>query len=63
MTEDIHANSARTAAARDGVLQSRALQREGRAADLLGALIFLSCEDSAFITGQTIVVDGGSVNT
>jgi NAD(P)-dependent dehydrogenase (short-subunit alcohol dehydrogenase family) len=44
-------------------VQSRALQREGHAADLLGTLIFLSSEDSDFITGQTVVVDGGSVNT
>jgi NAD(P)-dependent dehydrogenase (short-subunit alcohol dehydrogenase family) len=62
-TEGTHANSARTAAARDQVIRSRALQRDGYPADLLGALIFLSSGDSDFITGQTIVVDGGSVNT
>jgi len=62
-TEGSHANSARIAAVRDGVVKSRALQREGHAVDLLGALIFLSSDDSNFITGQTIVVDGGSVNT
>jgi len=62
-TKESPANSARVAAIRDRVLQSRALQREGHAADLLGTLIFLSSEDSDFITGQTIVVDGGSVNT
>ena len=31
--------------------------------DLLGALIFLASADSDFITGQTIAVDGGNVNT
>ena len=29
--------------------------------DLVGALIFLSSDDSDFITGQTILVDGGRV--
>ena len=62
-TDGIHANSDRTTAARDRVVQSRAFQRDGYPADLLGALIFLSAADSDFITGQTIVVDGGSINT
>ena len=30
--------------------------------DLLGALVFLASSDSDFVTGQSIVVDGGSVN-
>ena len=29
--------------------------------DLLGALVFLSSDDSDFVTGQTILVDGGRV--
>ena len=29
--------------------------------DLVGTLVFLASTDSDFITGQTIVVDGGSV--
>ena len=62
-TDGDHANSPRIAAARDGVIRSRAFQREGYPTDLLGALIFLSSPDSDFITGQTIAVDGGSVNT
>ena len=62
-TAGTHANADRTAATRDRVVESRALQRDGYPADLLGALIFLAAEDSDFITGQTIVVDGGSINT
>jgi NAD(P)-dependent dehydrogenase (short-subunit alcohol dehydrogenase family) len=30
-------------------------------ADLVGAMAFLASDDAAFITGQTLVVDGGSV--
>jgi NAD(P)-dependent dehydrogenase (short-subunit alcohol dehydrogenase family) len=62
-TDGVHANADRTAAARDRVVESRALQREGYPVDLLGALIFLASEDSDFITGQTVAVDGGSINT
>jgi NAD(P)-dependent dehydrogenase (short-subunit alcohol dehydrogenase family) len=29
--------------------------------DLIGALLFLASSDSNFVTGQTLVVDGGSV--
>ncbi|HEX9465389.1 MAG TPA: SDR family oxidoreductase [Alphaproteobacteria bacterium] len=42
-------------------IASRALKREMVPEDLLGALVFLSAADSDFMTGQTIVVDGGSV--
>lgn len=47
----------------DAVLASRAFKRHGYPNDLIGALLFLASDDSDFVTGQTIVVDGGSVNT
>lgn len=37
------------------------LGRMGTPADLVGAAIFLACDDSAYITAQTLNVDGGSV--
>jgi len=40
---------------------SRCLKREQTSDDLIGALIFLAAADSDFVTGQTLVVDGGSV--
>jgi NAD(P)-dependent dehydrogenase (short-subunit alcohol dehydrogenase family) len=49
--------------ARERAVQSRALRRDEQPQDLLGALIFLASADSDFITGQSIVVDGGNVNT
>ena len=39
---------------------SRAIQRDERPDDLVGAVSFLASEDAAFMTGQTLVVDGGS---
>jgi NAD(P)-dependent dehydrogenase (short-subunit alcohol dehydrogenase family) len=45
------------------VRNSRAFKRDMFPEDLLGALVFLASSDSDFITGQTIAVDGGSINT
>lgn len=36
-----------------------ALRRASRPGDIVGAALFLSGPDSAYITGQTLVVDGG----
>lgn len=44
------------------VRNSRAFRRDAYPEDLLGTLVFLASSDSDFITGQSIVVDGGSVN-
>ena len=44
------------------VRNSRAFKRDGYPEDLLGTLVFLASSDSDFVTGQSIVVDGGSVN-
>ena len=39
---------------------TRAIKRDETPDDLVGAVSFLASEDAAFITGQTLVVDGGS---
>ncbi len=41
-------------------VQVRVIQRDQHPADLVGAAKFLSGPDSSFITGQTLVVDGGA---
>lgn len=41
--------------------KSRALAREEVPEDLVGACVFLASAESDFITGQTLVVDGGQV--
>jgi NAD(P)-dependent dehydrogenase (short-subunit alcohol dehydrogenase family) len=39
---------------------TRAIARDEKPEDLVGTVSFLASEDAAFITGQTLVVDGGS---
>ena len=61
MSETVLANPDITAFQREAVLASRALKREASAEDVEGTVVFLASQDSAFMTGQTLVVDGGSV--
>src|SRR5882762_10208959 len=39
--------------------EQQAIKRLGEAKDVTGAVLFLTSNDAAFITGQAIVVDGG----
>lgn len=41
-------------------LQGRAIPRDQYPEDLVGAVLFLSSNDASFMTGQTLVVDGGT---
>jgi NAD(P)-dependent dehydrogenase (short-subunit alcohol dehydrogenase family) len=59
----VRENPEHVATARPAVLQIRALRRDAYPEDLLGALVFLASSESDFVTGQTLAVDGGSVNT
>jgi NAD(P)-dependent dehydrogenase (short-subunit alcohol dehydrogenase family) len=45
----------------DAVRQSRAFKRDEVPEDLEGAAVFLASSDSAFMSGQTVIVDGGSI--
>jgi NAD(P)-dependent dehydrogenase (short-subunit alcohol dehydrogenase family) len=56
------ANATHVEEERAPVRNSRAFKRDAYPEDLLGTLIFLASSDSDFVTGQSIVVDGGSVN-
>jgi len=42
-------------------ISTRSLKRAQEPDDLVGTVMFLSSEESDFVTGQTIVVDGGSL--
>jgi NAD(P)-dependent dehydrogenase (short-subunit alcohol dehydrogenase family) len=47
-------------ALRTANIQTRALKREEEPEDLVGTVVFLASADSDFMTGQTLLVDGGS---
>jgi NAD(P)-dependent dehydrogenase (short-subunit alcohol dehydrogenase family) len=43
------------------VIAEQAIQRYQQPEDLVGLLVFLASESSAFVTGQTILADGGRI--
>ena len=60
-SESVRSNRDYTPAYSQGALNARALKREQEPDDLAGTLVYLASPDSDFVTGQTIVVDGGAV--
>ena len=48
------------AAMRQAPVSARALPRVQLPTDLVGSVVFFASPDSDFITGQTLVVDGGA---
>ena len=51
------------AEARERVPRTRSIPRDQVPEDMIGALLFLASPASDFVTGQTILVDGGQLNT
>jgi len=44
---------------RDAVIEQTPMARFGRPQDVATAAVYLACEDSSFVTGQTLKVNGG----
>jgi NAD(P)-dependent dehydrogenase (short-subunit alcohol dehydrogenase family) len=61
MSDNVVANPSWKGAVLDNNTASRCIKREATPDDMIGTLVFLCSPDSDFITGQTMVVDGGSV--
>lgn len=62
LSEGVIANEALRDRLTGPVLASRAVKRDQTPDDLIEPLLFLVSSGSDFITGQSLVVDGGSVN-
>jgi NAD(P)-dependent dehydrogenase (short-subunit alcohol dehydrogenase family) len=45
--------------AREARIQSLPMGRAGRSEELASAVAFLASDEASYITGQTLVVDGG----
>jgi NAD(P)-dependent dehydrogenase (short-subunit alcohol dehydrogenase family) len=59
MSAGVEAHPEVVAKLRDVSVASRTLQRDQVPDDVVGAVVFLSGPGSNFVTGQTIVIDGG----
>jgi len=59
MSEDVKANEAYSVSRQLNVA-SRAIKREQEPEDLVGTVVYLASPASDFMTGQTMLVDGGS---
>jgi NAD(P)-dependent dehydrogenase (short-subunit alcohol dehydrogenase family) len=60
LSDGLRANPELMAGVRERSLRGRVLAREMLPGDLVGAVAFFAGPDSGFITGQTLVVDGGA---
>ena len=60
LSENVRSNPDWGGAIAQGIVASRCLKREETPEDLLGTLVFMLAADSDFMTGQAVVVDGGS---
>jgi len=61
LSEGNLANADFLSAHRQAAIAGRVLQRDAYPEDLVGAVAFLASDDAAFMSGQILAVDGGSV--
>ena len=59
MSQGVRENPRVIEALRDVSISARTLQRDQQPEDVVGAVVFLCGPGAAFITGQSIVIDGG----
>jgi NAD(P)-dependent dehydrogenase (short-subunit alcohol dehydrogenase family) len=60
MSDGVLANPVQIEKLQEVSVKARVIQRDQLPEDIVGAVVFLSGPESAFITGQALVVDGGA---
>lgn len=60
MSEGVQANPVQLEKLTEISRNARTLQRDQYPEDIVGAAVFFASDDAAFITGQSLVVDGGA---
>jgi NAD(P)-dependent dehydrogenase (short-subunit alcohol dehydrogenase family) len=60
VSDGVQQNPTLIAGVKEPSLRGRVLARDMTPADLVGAVAFFAGPDAAFVTGQTLVVDGGA---
>lgn len=60
LSDGVRANPAQLEKLQEISMQARVLARDQHPDDIVGAVTFLASDAAAFITGQTLVVDGGA---
>jgi NAD(P)-dependent dehydrogenase (short-subunit alcohol dehydrogenase family) len=61
LSDTVQANPDITNFQLSAIMQARSLERDAFPEDVEGTVVFLASDDSAFMSGQTLIVDGGSV--
>jgi NAD(P)-dependent dehydrogenase (short-subunit alcohol dehydrogenase family) len=60
MSDGVLGNPVQVEALREVSVKARVLARDQYPEDIVGAVVFFASDESAFVTGQALVVDGGA---
>jgi NAD(P)-dependent dehydrogenase (short-subunit alcohol dehydrogenase family) len=60
MSDGVLANSVQVQKLQEVSVKARVIQRDQFPSDVVGSVVFFCSDDAAFITGQSLVVDGGA---
>ncbi len=60
LSDGVRENAEQMSKLREGANSKRAIKRDQTPNDIIGTALFLAGPDSAFMTGQTLCVDGGT---